>query len=181
MLSERFNQIGQDMVASIGTLCPEMTVTWVAYDYPLPASNFSYLPTDPSFHEIEQERQSDLDLDYDLLKCLEYNPQSRFNTRDIARILAVHEGYNDEEDWRWILELKDKTFVYLRGGCDYTGWDCQSSAVSVITRTAKDAADIEKLIFGGAIDVHKSLIKQLRKGKKETWRDKKDKEFGLKE
>jgi len=35
-------------------------------------------------------------------------------------------GANDESDWYWILTVDGKTY-YATGGCDYTGWDCQSS------------------------------------------------------
>ena len=62
-------------------------------------------------------------IDYDLHACLEYNPQETFTVLDIKEVRAVYEGCNDERDWRWVLELHDSRFVFLQGGCDYTGWD----------------------------------------------------------
>ena len=37
-------------------------------------------------------------------------------------------GENDEYGWYWILQMKNGLFAFARGCCDYTGWDCQSSA-----------------------------------------------------
>lgn len=47
---------------------------------------------------------------------------------DIDVIVAEVCGENDGVDWYWILQMKDNTFSWARGGCDYTGWDCQSDA-----------------------------------------------------
>lgn len=47
---------------------------------------------------------------------------------DIDVIVAEVCGENDGYDWFWILQMKDGTFSWATGGCDYTGWDCQSSA-----------------------------------------------------
>jgi len=47
---------------------------------------------------------------------------------DIDVIVAEVCGENDGVDWYWILQMKDGTFSWATGGCDYTGWDCQSSA-----------------------------------------------------
>ncbi len=113
-------------------------------------------------------------IDYDLEACLEENPQS-FDVLDIDKVLAVREGENDGEDWHWILKLKDKRYCYLTGGCDYTGWDCQSSATSEFAKTAKMAANF----VADDKEVYDFLMKQLKEKKSETWREKKDKEFGL--
>jgi hypothetical protein len=65
-------------------------------------------------------------IDYDLCDCLNYNEQP-FTIENIECVLAVHEGENDGDDWRWIIELKEPVngnqFAFLQGGCDYTGWD----------------------------------------------------------
>lgn len=66
---------------------------------------------------------------YDLSYALQYNDVT--GPSQIKRGLSCIEGCNDEEDWHWLVELEDNTIAYLRGGCDYTGWDCQSS-VSLI-------------------------------------------------
>ena len=43
-------------------------------------------------------------------------------------IVAEVCGANDEDSWYWILQLKDGSFAWAEGSCDYTGWDCQSDA-----------------------------------------------------
>lgn len=66
----------------------------------------------------------------DLHSAIEYNSAAiagKFLEDDIDQILAEVTGENDGCDWYWVLKLKDGTFVLLHGGCDYTGWDCQSS------------------------------------------------------
>lgn len=143
-----------------------------------------------------------MNIDYDLTACLNYNPQS-FTVEEISHVLAVWEGENEGDDWRWILQLQDGRYVYLIGGCDYTGWDCQSWANSTFADTAELAAiyellgyidnpkfprglDLKKLakaLFNDAAPnnqvVYTSLVKQIAKGKNETWRDQKDKELGV--
>jgi hypothetical protein len=47
---------------------------------------------------------------------------------EIDVIVAEVCGANDEDSWFWILQMKDGTFAWAKGSCDYTGWDCQSSA-----------------------------------------------------
>ena len=124
-------------------------------------------------------------IDYDLYACLKCNPQPILTFDDIARVIAVHEGMNDGEDWRWILELTNGNHAFLQGGCDYTGWDCQSSAVSTVTHSALDAAQFalhpptqERWIHDGSEEVYKSLIRQITEGKAQTWRDKAGEDLG---
>ena len=142
-------------------------------------------------------------IDYDLASCLEFNPQP-FTTNDIEKVLAVYEGENDGDDWQWVIALKDGRFTFLQGGCDYTGWDCQSWATSAFYATAEEAArgalgDITVeaskgpytaglghmiTILSGeymsnAKEIYYLLMQQLLGGKFETWREKMDKEFGL--
>lgn len=65
-----------------------------------------------------------------------------FKEDDIKEIVAEVPGANDEFDWHWVVSLHDGRFAYLYGGCDYTGWDCQSFLTVVGTYpTALDAAD----------------------------------------
>jgi len=47
---------------------------------------------------------------------------------DIDVIVAEVVGENDELSWYWILQMKDGSFSWAEGSCDYTGWDCQSGA-----------------------------------------------------
>lgn len=136
-------------------------------------------------------------IDYDLASCLDNNPQEAFTLDDIDKVLAVWEGENDGDDWRWVMRLKDGRFVFLQGGCDYTGWDCRSWALHSVANSADEAAG---RVFGeqplsadffhmlklahdeyGAKknEVHASLLKQLSEGKARTWREKMDDELGL--
>jgi hypothetical protein len=126
-------------------------------------------------------------VDYHLSACLEFNPQT-FTVNDIEKVLAVFEGERDERDWRWVIKVTKECalknggrFVFLQGGCDYTGWDCQSSADSWFAKTAKQAAKFAKSNSRYDVDaygdVYESLIKQLETGKQKTWREIKDEEY----
>jgi hypothetical protein len=122
-------------------------------------------------------------IDYDLQSCLDYNPQP-FTVDDIERVLAVWEGENDGDDWRWVLLLKDGRYAFLQGGCDYTGWDCQSWATSAFDDTPEDSAkralgDIESDYGSDPQVVYESLLRQITEGKNKTWREQKDDEFGV--
>lgn len=160
-----------------------------------------------SYYDLTPEELKNFEnrgIDYDLQACLEYNQQP-YKVTDIERILAVWEGENDREDWRWILQLKDGRFVFLRGGCDYTGWDCQSWAGSEFTTTVDEAVlksfegDVPitetnspinaglghmfSLLQGTYQDKNQeafiSLAKQIELGKTETWREKTDKDLNV--
>ena len=145
--------------------------------------------------------------DYDLSACLRENPQDGFDYDAVAGVLAVHEGANDGDDWRWVLRLKDGRYVFLQGGCDYTGWECQSWATSHMADDPVTAANyargnvpvgavgsgnhpadagmghmLELLTGGygtGFEAVRESLLRQLADGKDETWRGKAARELGL--
>jgi hypothetical protein len=95
---------------------------------------------DMSYFDNEQEYHN-RGIDYDLHGCLKYNPQDTFAVGDIDRVLAVWEGDNDGDDWRWILALKDGRFVFLQGGCNYTGWDCLSWATYAFADAPEQAAE----------------------------------------
>lgn len=121
-------------------------------------------------------------IDHDLADCLEFNPQDGFSVEDIKRVLAVWEGENDGDDWRWILVLNSGKFVFLQGGCDYTGWDCQSSANSIIVDEIKDiiSAIQNPMRFSeNTTTVFVHLIKQLISEKDKTWHEKTGKKMGL--
>lgn len=121
-------------------------------------------------------------IDYDLYACLEFNAQDGFTVDDIRQVLAVWEGENDGDDWRWIFILNDGRFVFLQGGCDYTGWDCQSSASSVIVDTI--AAVIEESrksdrFYENTPVIIAHLANQLLGSKNKTWHEKTGEEMGL--
>jgi hypothetical protein len=89
------------------------------------------------------------DIDYDLQSALEHNPQDNgLVIEDIERVLAVVEGENDERDWHWIAKLHDGRIAYISGGCDYTGWDCQSNADSEIFGSIEAALALVPLTDG---------------------------------
>lgn len=46
---------------------------------------------------------------------------------EVVKLVLEIEGENDGPDWHWIVQLENGRFAYGWGGCDYTGWDCQSS------------------------------------------------------
>lgn len=85
-------------------------------------------------YEIEHTKRLP---DYDLQAAIENNKCS-FAVGDIENVLATIPGHNDEDNWHWVVVLKNGKFFYLTGGCDYTGWDCQSS---LDEEEGKDAFD----------------------------------------
>lgn len=48
---------------------------------------------------------------------------SPFRLRDVAEVIAVREGENDERNWFCVGRLFDGRWFALDAGCDYTGWD----------------------------------------------------------
>lgn len=51
--------------------------------------------------------------------------------KTIDRLVMVQQGYNDGENWVWLVRVAsgdywDRQWWALCAGCDYTGWDCQS-------------------------------------------------------
>jgi hypothetical protein len=103
------------------------------------------------------------DTDYDLWGCLQHNPQADFRYTDITEVLALVEGEHDERDWFWVLKLQNGQFAYLQGGCDYTGWDCQSHAISVVADTPYEVvARAPQDVYYA--DSQRSLLAQLTEG-----------------
>jgi len=76
------------------------------------------------------------DMNLDLLAALECNGHGAFVER-IVDILATIEGENDERNWHWIVRT-DEGFAYVTGGCDNTGWDCQSNCDVFEASTIRD-------------------------------------------
>lgn len=118
--------------------------------------------------------------DMDLISALQENPQDGFAIEDITQILAVIEGERDGPNWIWIVALSNGKFVYLEGGCDYTGWDCQSGLSSTILNDPTEGvALVERHKKDIELAIQTSLVLQLSRGKNETWRERTDKELGL--
>lgn len=83
--------------------------------------------------------------------------KSKFSREDVARIYGQVDGENDGLDWVVWGRLKDGRFFVARGGCDYTGWDCQASNCGDVARTKKDLVrfgmtDEERSRFGVSIE-----------------------------
>jgi len=95
--------------------------------------------------------------------CTPINPQPQppdsdvsratFGREDVAAIIAMEDGEKDEKDWIIYGILKDGRYFSARGGCDYTGWDCQASNSGDVAKTITDIekfglTDDERIRFG---------------------------------
>lgn len=58
---------------------------------------------------------------------------------NVVRVIASADGEPDGDDWIGIFEMQDGSFVCLRAGCDYTGWDCQANGRIETFRTEVEA------------------------------------------
>lgn len=136
-----------------------------------------YYSNDPEIRRWVQEAG----IDYNLEACLHYNPQPGIRVEGIEKVLAVFEGDHEGPAWHWILKLNDGQIAYLTGGCDYTGWDCQSDATSYLVETVDQALNKVFAVYDEADlpEVLGTLLKQLETGRSITWREQMDKEFGL--
>lgn len=56
----------------------------------------------------------------------DWGPVFRDGSLQIEGLLMLHEGENDGDDWVWMVKTHGHHFIAV-GGCDYTGWDCQSN------------------------------------------------------
>lgn len=72
-------------------------------------------------------------IDGDLYMCLAVNKPHTFkDVWDIDYVLAVWQGKNGGDEWRWIIRLENKKFVFIQGECCPYGWSCCSSAEDII-------------------------------------------------
>lgn len=46
---------------------------------------------------------------------------------NIEHYYWIHQGENDEEPWMTLCRLTNGAYVFYKGECDYTGFDCQGS------------------------------------------------------
>jgi hypothetical protein len=72
---------------------------------------------------------------------------------NIAHYYWIHKGENDEQPWLALCRLTNDVYVYYRGECDYTGFDCQgdmqiyaSCDPNILIQMAMTAADYEKYL-----------------------------------
>ena len=122
-------------------------------------------------------------IDFDLAACLDNNEQPGFTVDDIARVLGVYEGEHDSYDWRWLVKLSDGRYASIQGGCDYTGWDCQSSADSAIFTNVADALrwfkTVDRWDSDRNTDAWQAIARQLTSTKDQTWHERTGKDMGL--
>ena len=92
-----------------------------------------------TYYDMDKDLVKEIGIDYSLSACIEYNSIG-LDLPDFKKVLAVWEGENDGDDWRWVIKLTKEAkakfgygFVFIQGGCDYTGWDCQSWATKQFT------------------------------------------------
>lgn len=68
---------------------------------------------------------------YEVAEPTEQRAGSKPFTRwDVLRVVAKSEGQNDGPPWLIVFESVTGEFVFVMAGCDFTGWDCQSSGKS---------------------------------------------------
>lgn len=61
-----------------------------------------------------------------------------FSRENVVEIAGMVEGENDGDDWVVYGLLKDGRWFVARGGCDYTGWDCQASNSGDVASSKED-------------------------------------------
>lgn len=71
-----------------------------------------------------------------------------FAVGDVAEILALSEGQNDEQSWFGAFRLKDGRFVFVSAWCDHTGWGCQDGGLA---RVAASLEDLKRLGIDDAV------------------------------
>lgn len=79
--------------------------------------------------------------------------KATFCREDVERIEGRVDGENDGQDWVVWGQLKDGRWFVARGGCDYTGWDCQAGNSGNVASTREDLVrwcltEDERALFG---------------------------------
>lgn len=98
--------------------------------------------------------------DDDLKSAFHYHISSP-SFSEVESILAQIPGEADGADWNWIVGLKGNKYGLATGGCDYTGWYCQSSATIRIFDTPEEAAKSASDYRRHRLNVAGQLLKQL--------------------
>ena len=62
---------------------------------------------------------------HDLLFCQTEPEDIGDFPNNVDHYYWIHEGANDEEPWIALCKLKNGVYVFYKGECDYTGFDCQ--------------------------------------------------------
>ncbi len=63
---------------------------------------------------------------------------------DVVDVVAQVPGEADEANWYWIVRLGTGRWALITGGCDYTGWECQSHADLFTAESPEAAAALAK-------------------------------------
>jgi hypothetical protein len=103
-----------------------------------------HISVEPMAKTVYVESEGSRLNDSDLKSCVEYNLDQSVLS-DAKDVLATVAGANEGDDWYWVLLMKEGNFSLVQGGCDYTGWDCQSSATVVYADTAYAAVALARL------------------------------------
>jgi len=61
-----------------------------------------------------------------------------FTIEDVAKVIALSPRENDCRDWIAVVRLKDKRFVAVIAGCDYTGWDCRAWGKALVAMNLRE-------------------------------------------
>lgn len=64
---------------------------------------------------------------HDFCIAVEYNGSPLTEAHEITGLVMLQQGENDRESWIWEVTFANGQKWHAEGGCDYTGWDCQSS------------------------------------------------------
>ena len=62
---------------------------------------------------------------FDLCHCINHNIEELLYA-NFSDVKCLQVGANDQNDWAWKVTLASGRIIVILGGCDYTGWDCQS-------------------------------------------------------
>lgn len=112
-----------------------------------------------SYYYDNQEDCIERRIDSDLSYAVEYNDVAPFRLQDVAYVLAALMGERDGPNYHWVIAMKDHTYAYVEGGCDYTGWDCQSHASADIYTSLRETMEAVEKDSGST--VHDLLQRQL--------------------
>lgn len=116
---------------------------------------------------MDEDRRIDSDL---RTNCAYNLGGDKFRLEDVAYVLASVMGENDGPEYFWLCAMKDHTYAVVSGGCDYTGWDCQSSGEAEIYPTMATALAALPLEDGNrkiSGSIKKQLVGELAFGEAE--------------
>lgn len=66
-------------------------------------------------------------------------------TVGVVGLLMVEQGEHDGPNWVWLVTTHEGEHWWAIGGCDFTGWDCQSSLDWTLYEEPVELTDDEQL------------------------------------